>query len=68
MEQIEAFWEGTLIGQRMDGEHKVECRQVDGFYVEYKYDQTGRHYIDMRCFKTTELLQPYLDQMGKLEI
>jgi len=66
MEQIEAFWNGVPIGERSDGEFKIECRQIDDFYVEYKI--LGGHYIDMRSFKNPDMLQPYLDQMGKIEI
>jgi hypothetical protein len=36
MEQIEAFWDGMSIGERTEGEFKIECRQISGFYVEYK--------------------------------
>ena len=64
MEQIEAFWNGVLVGKRNDGEFEIECRQVEAFYVEYKisYGQ----YIDMRSFTNPDLLQPYLDQMGTI--
>jgi hypothetical protein len=54
------------VGERSNGEFKIECRQIDDFYVEYK--MLGGHYIDMRSFKNPDMLQPYLDQMGKLEI
>jgi hypothetical protein len=66
MEQINAFWNGVHVGERSNGEFKIECRQIDDFYVEYK--MLGGHYIDMRSFKNPDMLQPYLDQMGKLEI
>lgn len=66
MEQIEAFWNGVLIGKRNNGEFEIECRQIDDFYVEYKIK--GHQYIDMRSFKNPDLLQPYLDQMGKLNL
>ena len=36
MEQIEAFLEGVLVGEIKEGEFVIECRQIDGFYVEYK--------------------------------
>jgi hypothetical protein len=65
MEQIEAFWNGVLVGERSDGEFKIECRQIDDFYVEYKI--LNGQYIDMRSFKNPEMLQPYLDQMGPIE-
>jgi len=41
-----------------------ECRQIDDFYVEYKISE--HQCIDMRSFKNPDLLQPYLDQMGKI--
>jgi hypothetical protein len=66
MEQIEAFWNGVLVGGRHDGEFKIECRQLDDFYVEYKID--SGHYIDVRSFKNPDGLQPYFDEMGKPEI
>jgi hypothetical protein len=65
MEQIEAFWNGVFIGKRSDGEFEIECRQVNDFYVEYKI--SGHQYMDMRSFKSPDLLQPYLDQMGKID-
>jgi hypothetical protein len=66
IEQIEAFWNGIQVGERGKGDFKIECRQIDDFYVEYKI--LGGHYIDMRSFKSPDLLEPYLDQMGKIEI
>lgn len=65
MEQIEAFWNCVVIGERSDGEFKIECRQIEDFYVEYKIKD--HQYIDMRSFKNPDLLQNYLDQMGKIE-
>jgi hypothetical protein len=61
MEQIEAFWDGVLVGNRSEGAFVIECRQIDDFYVEYKI--LGGHYIDMCAFKNTDLLQPYLSQI-----
>jgi hypothetical protein len=61
MEQIEAFWDGVLVGSRSEGAFVIECRQIDDFYVEYKI--LGGHYIDMCAFKNTDLLHPYLNQI-----
>lgn len=66
LEQIEAFWNGVTVAERNDGEFKIECRQIDDFYVEYK--KLDGQYRDMRSFKNPDMLQPYLDQMGELEI
>jgi hypothetical protein len=59
-EQIEAFWDGMLIGERVEGEFIIECRQVDGFYVEYK--KKNKHYVDMRAFQNPDLLEPYFEK------
>jgi hypothetical protein len=37
MEQQEAIWEGTHIGDRQDEEHNILLYQIDGFYVEVFY-------------------------------
>jgi hypothetical protein len=66
MEQIEAFWNGVLVGIRHEGAFEIECRQIDGFYVEYKIKD--HQCVDIRAFNNPDLLQPYLDQMGKIEI
>lgn len=67
MEQIEAFWNGVLVGEVKEGElHTIECRQIDDFYVEYLKREGV--YVDMRSFKNPDLLQRYLDQMGEVRI
>jgi hypothetical protein len=66
MEQIEAFWNGVLIGKRIEDEFEIECRQIDDFYVEYKIKD--HQYIDMHLFKNPDLLQPYFDQMGRIDL
>jgi hypothetical protein len=37
MEQQEAIWEGVLIADRQDEEHRILLYQIDGFYVEVFY-------------------------------
>jgi hypothetical protein len=34
MEQAEAVWGGTHIGNRQDEEHNILLYQIEGFYVE----------------------------------
>ena len=63
MEQIEAFWNGVLVGKRKEGELDYECRQIDGVYVEYRIID-GRFYSSMRSFKNPDLLAPYLGKMN----
>lgn len=61
IEQLEAFWQGTLLGERFDGEYRIVCKQIEDFYVEFL--MLGDLYKDMRAFKNPDLLQPFLDQM-----
>lgn len=60
-DQIEAFWEGSLVGERKDEDYRIVCMQIEDFYVEYLI--LGNIYKDMRAFKNPDLLQPYLEQM-----
>jgi hypothetical protein len=55
MEQIEAFWDGVLIGKREEGEFTIECRQIDDFYAEYKSREN--FYADMRSFRNPNYCQ-----------
>jgi hypothetical protein len=59
LDQIEHFWDGTLIGERRDGDFVIQCRQIDGFYVEYKI--MGGYYLDMWIFTNPDYLAPYLN-------
>jgi hypothetical protein len=59
LEQIEHFWDGALIGERRDGDFVIQCRQIDGFYVEYKI--MGGYYLDMWIFTNPDHLAPYLN-------
>lgn len=65
-EQIEAFWDGVLVGERTEGSFVFECRQIDDFYVEYKI--RDRDYKEMKCFRNPDLLQSYFDRMDDLSI
>lgn len=59
--QIKRFWQGVLIGQRLEGQSLIECRQIDGFYVEYKILE--KHALNLRCFQNPDMLQPYLSSI-----
>lgn len=37
LEQQEAIWEGKLIADTEDGEHKILLYQIDSFYIEVYY-------------------------------
>ncbi|NTS42196.1 hypothetical protein HRG84_14935 [Flavisolibacter sp. BT320] len=60
--QVSLFWQGTLIGQRFEGQSLVECRQIDGFYVEYRILEKGTH--NLRCFQNPDFLHPYLQRIN----
>jgi hypothetical protein len=55
----------VLIGERNHGKFKIEGRQVEGFYGEYKI--IFGQYTDIRSFKNADMLQSYLDQMGNID-
>ncbi|HEV7333515.1 MAG TPA: hypothetical protein VGN63_20950 [Flavisolibacter sp.] len=59
--QVALFWQGVLIGQRLEGQSLIECRQIDGFYVEYKILEKHSH--NLRCFQNPDLLHPYLNSI-----
>ena len=60
-QQIKCFWTGALVGQRLEGQSLIQCRQIDGFYVEYKILE--KHALNIRCFQNTDMLQPYLNSI-----
>ena len=63
MEQIELFWEAVHIGERKEDRYVLICRQIDDFYVEYKIDPNNEMYVDLRVFRDTSLIEPYLEQI-----
>jgi len=60
-EQIETIWDkGVYLGERKDMLHLYKLYQIDGFYVEEKWDialNTRRGFI---TFNSMERLEPYL--------
>lgn len=61
-QQVRQFWQGVLVGQRLEGQSLIECRQIDGFYVEYKILEKGTR--NLKCFQNPDLLQPYLSSIN----
>ncbi len=61
-QQVKQFWLGMLIGQRLEGQSLIQCRQIDGFYVEYKILEKGAR--NLRCFQNPDFLQPYLNSIN----
>jgi hypothetical protein len=66
MEQIEAFWDGTFVGEIQVDDYTIECRQINDFYVEYK--KKNGHYVDMRSHRNPKLIEPYLNQLGRIDL
>lgn len=60
MEQAEAVWSGTHIGERFDQEHNILLYQIDGFYVEAFVHREYGVLRRFRSFSSTEQLQPYI--------
>lgn len=67
-EQAEAVWKGTLLGRREDGFYRVLLYQIDSFYVEVYYHKTANVILRFSPFSTTELLEPYLQQINLSDI
>lgn len=68
MEQAEAVWSGTHIGERKDGEHTILLYQIDSFYVEVYYHREYNVIKRMRSFSSTEQLAPYLGQIDIINL
>lgn len=63
-EQMEAIWEHAIhLANREDDIHRYELLQIDGFYIELKHHKEYDVLQGLRTFKTTTLLEPYLDQI-----
>jgi hypothetical protein len=60
MEQQEAIWDGVLVADREDEEHKILLYQIDSFYVEVYYHKEYNVIRKYRSFASTEQLEPYL--------
>ncbi len=54
---------GVYVGKRRLGEHVVVLFQLNGFYVEVFYKQYRKTIDHLITSDTTEILQPYLDQI-----
>jgi len=68
MEQAEAVWNGTHIGERFDEEHSILLYQIDGFYVEAYYHREYNVIRRFRRFSSVTQLEPYLNSISILGI
>jgi hypothetical protein len=61
MEQHEAIWEhGVMIGDRIEGEHRIILYQIFSFYVELFYHMEYNVLRRLRSFSSTECLDAYI--------
>ncbi len=63
MEQQEAVWSGTHIGERFDQEHSILLYQIDNFYVEVFYHREHNVIRRFRSFSSVTQLEPYLKKI-----
>lgn len=65
MEQMDAVWDGVLLGEREDEQYKIKLYQIDSFYVEAYYGKDNPSVVrEFRPFASTNPLAPYLDQIN----
>ncbi len=63
--QFEALHKnGVYVGKRKDNEQPVVLFQLHGFYVEVYYKQYRKEIDRLITSETTEILQPYLNQIN----
>lgn len=65
MEQAEAVWSGTHIGDRQDEKHNILLYQIDAFYVEVYYNREHNEIVRFRSFSNPDQLFAYV---GKINI
>ena len=61
LEKIEALGEyGQIVAHKFVGEFKFILYQINYFYVEIKYLEKTNALVEIRSFKTTNLLDSYI--------
>lgn len=63
LEQWQVVWDMQPMLSRQDGENLFDLYQVDAFYVEARYMMPDNIKEGVRCFTTTTLIEPYLNQV-----
>ena len=59
---------GVYIGKRKDAKQTVLLLQLEAFYVEVHYQDYRRHIQWINCFESTDLLDPYLENMDVADL
>lgn len=63
-QQIEILYRaGVYIGKRREGVSVILLYQLESFYVEVYYRKYRSHIRQLHCFDSTDLLDPYLEQI-----
>ncbi|MDB5251463.1 MAG: hypothetical protein JWP27_632 [Flaviaesturariibacter sp.] len=63
-EQLDLLYsDGVYIGKRKEANRTVLLYQLDAFYVEVFYAKHRCFYTGIRCFRSTVLLDPYLESI-----
>ena len=63
-EQINILYQqGVYIGKRKESFSIILLYQLESFYVEVFYRKYRSHVKNLHCFESTELLDPYLEQI-----
>jgi len=61
LEKIEALGEyGQIVSHKFEGKFKFMLYQINDFYVEMKYIEKTNAFVELRSFKTTDLLKSYI--------
>jgi hypothetical protein len=68
-EQVDLLYqEGIYLGKRKFRDLSVVLYQLDDFYVEVHYDKYRYLINAVKYFHSTDLLQPYLEQIDVEEL
>ena len=59
--QFDCFLEAVAVGERMEEQYKIVCRQYNDFYIEFKF--LHGVFVENRAFESLDLLEPYLEQI-----
>ena len=61
--QIDTAWNGVFLDVIAVGERNNLLFDMGGFYVELHYGPSINEIIGLRCFRATNHLMPYLDEI-----
>ena len=63
-DQIEILYQyGVYVGKRKEAFSVILLYQFESFYVEVFYRKYRSHVRRLHCFESTDLLDPYLEQI-----